>query len=240
MISCCELGSNWALYWEEAGIFPLLKYWVFEIDDQCYLDTVQTLGYIFNIHNANTKLHWHVITAAFCAGNGDCDFTNIPFQFAFGMAGNSWVAYRHAKLNVADKNYFTCFVRCSFMLFVISSKNYTTSPLPEFKVKVHIKMSSYQNRDSHYTDKVVSRRSYLYNENDRHTHTVSAVSAVVQVLVQAKQRIDSTSLQRLKSFTSYLAIYHGVLLADIVSFTEHHTMYSLYLYISRYRWRNNG
>ena len=94
--------------------------------------------------------------------------------------------------------------------------------------------------DFHYTDKVVSRRSDIYNDNDRHTYTVSAVSAVVQVLVQAKQRIDSTSLQRLKSFTSYLAIYHGVLLADIVSFTEHHTMYSLYLYISRYRWRNNG
>ena len=71
------------------------------------LDTVQALAYIFNIHNSNAKLHYRVIIAGFCAGNGDCDFTSIPFQFAFGMAGHSWVAYRHAKLNVADKNYFT-------------------------------------------------------------------------------------------------------------------------------------
>ena len=75
-------------------------------------DTVHTLVYIFNIHNPNVRLHWRVISICIRYGS---------------ILRYSWVAYRHAKLNVADKNYFTC----SFIVFVISSKtpDYTTPTL---------------------------------------------------------------------------------------------------------------
>ena len=73
-------------------------------------------------------------------------------------------------LNTRYVKSFTCVH--TFATHTCPSKSPLSSRLKRTGVRLSIKISPYQERDSHYKDKTVSRPSYLYNRNPMYGKTV--------------------------------------------------------------------